>query len=170
MKLDVEGMKVYFPYEYIYPEQYTYMCEIKKTLDARGHCLLEMPSGTGKTVSLLSLVVAYMVEYPLIIEKFIYCSRTIPEMQKVMDELRNLLQYYKLMTQKDTGFVGISLASRKNLCIHPEVSSHRFGKQVDGHCQRLTASFVRAKRQSDPSIPNCDFFDVKAKLLKMKLN
>lgn len=26
----------------------------------QGHCVLEMPSGTGKTVSLLSLVVAYM--------------------------------------------------------------------------------------------------------------
>lgn len=26
---------------------------------AQGHCLLEMPSGTGKTVSLLSLIVSY---------------------------------------------------------------------------------------------------------------
>ena len=26
----------------------------------KGHCVLEMPSGTGKTVSLLSLIVSYM--------------------------------------------------------------------------------------------------------------
>ena len=26
----------------------------------QGHCVLEMPSGTGKTVSLLSLIIAYM--------------------------------------------------------------------------------------------------------------
>lgn len=33
----------------------------------QGHCLLEMPSGTGKTVSLLSLIVAYMKvgRYPM---------------------------------------------------------------------------------------------------------
>ena len=32
---------MYFPYEYIYPEQYRYMLELKRTLDAKGHCLLE---------------------------------------------------------------------------------------------------------------------------------
>ena len=50
---------MYFPYEYIYPEQYSYMLELKRTLDAKGHGVLEMPSGTGKTATLLSLIVAY---------------------------------------------------------------------------------------------------------------
>ena len=44
------------------------------TLDAGGHCVLEMPSGTGKTVSLLSLIVAYQQYYPEH-RKLIYCSR-----------------------------------------------------------------------------------------------
>src|SRR5450432_1520363 len=44
------------------------------TLDAGGHCVLEMPSGTGKTVSLLSLIVAYQHYYPEH-RKLIYCSR-----------------------------------------------------------------------------------------------
>lgn len=49
------------------------------TLDAGGHCILEMPSGTGKTVSLLSLIVAYQQYYPEH-RKLIYCSRTgLPE-------------------------------------------------------------------------------------------
>jgi len=43
----------------MYPEQYAYVCDLKRSLDAKGHCVLEMPSGTGKTVSLLSLIVAY---------------------------------------------------------------------------------------------------------------
>ena len=54
---------VYFPYEYIYPEQYSYMIELKRTLDAKGHGVLEMPSGTGKTATLLSLIVAYHLVY-----------------------------------------------------------------------------------------------------------
>ena len=41
-------------------EQYAYMCDLKRTLDAQGHGVLEMPSGTGKTVSLLSLIVSYI--------------------------------------------------------------------------------------------------------------
>ena len=50
------------------------MCDLKKTLEAGGHCVLEMPSGTGKTVSLLSLIVAYQQHYPEH-RKLIYCSR-----------------------------------------------------------------------------------------------
>jgi Rad3-related DNA helicase len=41
----------------------------------KGHCLLEMPSGTGKTICLLSLIVAYQQFYPEK-RKLIYCSRT----------------------------------------------------------------------------------------------
>ncbi len=39
--------------------------------------MLEMPSGTGKTVSLLSLIVAYQQYYPGQ-RKLIYCSRQSP--------------------------------------------------------------------------------------------
>lgn len=84
----MDGLLVYFPYDYIYPEQFAYMLELKRTLDAKGHCLLEMPSGTGKTVTLLSLIIAYMVENPHCVRKLIYCSRTVPEIEKVIAELK----------------------------------------------------------------------------------
>jgi len=42
MKFKLEDMNVFFPYEYIYPEQYRYMLELKRALDAKGHCLLEV--------------------------------------------------------------------------------------------------------------------------------
>ncbi|CAN6690645.1 unnamed protein product [Malus baccata var. baccata] len=48
MKFQVEDVTVYFPYDHLYPEQYTYMLELKRALDAKGHCLPEMPTGTGK--------------------------------------------------------------------------------------------------------------------------
>ena len=35
MKLNVDGLLVYFPYDYIYPEQYSYMLELKRALDAK---------------------------------------------------------------------------------------------------------------------------------------
>lgn len=47
--------------------------KLSGTLDAGGHCVLEMPSGTGKTVSLLSLIVAYQQYFPEH-RKLIYCS------------------------------------------------------------------------------------------------
>ena len=59
MKFYIDDLPVLFPYPKIYPEQYAYMVDLKRTLDVKGHCVLEMPSGTGKTVSLLSLIVSY---------------------------------------------------------------------------------------------------------------
>ena len=50
MKLNVSGLLVEFPHDFIYPEQFSYMSELKRAIDAKGHCLLEMPSGTGKVV------------------------------------------------------------------------------------------------------------------------
>lgn len=81
-----------------------------------------MPSGTGKTVSLLSLIVAYQYVRPKSLgqtaapktppqtnppfcawqherkmgrpeRKLIYCSRTVPEIEKALAELKRLMQY-----------------------------------------------------------------------------
>uniref|UniRef100_M3ZP14 DNA 5'-3' helicase n=1 Tax=Xiphophorus maculatus TaxID=8083 RepID=M3ZP14_XIPMA len=120
-RLNIEGLLVYFPYDYIYPEQYSYMLELKRTLDAKGHGVLEMPSGTGKTISLLSLIVAYQRAFPLDVTKLIYCSRTVPEIEKVVEELRKLMEFYAKETGEVNNFLALSLSSRKNLCIHPEI-------------------------------------------------
>eukprot|EP00794_Sanderia_malayensis_P020345 gene20345-22348_t len=159
MKVNIDGLLVYFPYDFIYPEQYSYMLELKKTLDAKGHGLLEMPSGTGKTLSLLSLIVAYLLNKPHDLTKLIYCSRTVPEIEKVLEELKRLMNYY----EKEDGVVpkllSLSLSARKNLCIHPEVSAERDGKKVDGLCHGLTVSYVRAKHQTDPDVPICSYYE-----------
>ncbi|CAH8490241.1 unnamed protein product [Schistosoma turkestanicum] len=160
MKINIDGLLVYFPYEYIYPEQYHYMIELKRTIDAKGHGVLEMPSGTGKTVSLLSLIVAYMKARPGIVEKFIYCSRTVPELEKVIDELKVLDKYYAMETdEKGCGLLGIVLSSRKNLCIQRDVKHAGDGAAVDSACFRLTASFVRKKRIADPDVPYCKYYE-----------
>ncbi len=41
-----------------------------------------MPTGTGKTITLLSLVTSYQLAHPEV-GKLIYCTRTVPEMEKV---------------------------------------------------------------------------------------
>ncbi|KAG8325957.1 General transcription and DNA repair factor IIH helicase subunit XPD [Homalodisca vitripennis] len=134
------------------------MQELKKALDAKGHCLLEMPSGTGKTISLLSLIVAYMVANPYDVSKLIYCSRTVPEIEKVVEELRKLFTYYEKNDDK-LNMVGLVLSSRKNMCIHPQVSKERDGKIVDGRCHGLTASYIRQQHETDSSVPVCQYYE-----------
>ena len=101
-----------------------------------------MPSGTGKTVSLLSLIVSYQQViqrlgvsfYPNgksqffpTKRKLVYCSRTVPEIEKALAELRRLMEYRieaaetEEEEEKERNFTGLGLTSRKNLCIHPDV-------------------------------------------------
>ena len=36
MKFDLDGLEVFFPYDYLYKEQYEYMYQLKKAIDAKG--------------------------------------------------------------------------------------------------------------------------------------
>ena len=96
MRFDLEGLDVFFPYEKLYHEQYEYMLNLKRAIDAKGHALLEMPTGTGKTVCLVSLVTSYQFQCPQT-GKLIYCARTGQEMFKCMDEIRRVIAYRESM-------------------------------------------------------------------------
>ncbi|KAJ1806992.1 TFIIH/NER complex ATP-dependent 5'-3' DNA helicase subunit, partial [Coemansia sp. RSA 2599] len=158
MRFYIDDLPVIFPYDYVYPEQYQYMCGLKKSLDSRGHAMLEMPSGTGKTVSLLSLIIAYQQFYPGR-RKLVYCSRTVPEIDKALAELKRLIDYRRENGCEDKDFVGLGLTSRKNLCVHPAVSKERKGSVVDARCRQMTASWVRNKAKTEGNIELCNFYE-----------
>lgn len=135
------------------------MCDLKRTLDAGGHCVLEMPSGTGKTVSLLSLIIAYTRHYPDR-RKLIYCSRTVPEIEKALAELKRLMEYRRDHGGKSEDFLGLGLTSRKNLCVHPSVSKEKKGKVVDARCRDMTSAWACEKGRAEPgSVELCDFHE-----------
>ncbi|XP_954558.1 rad3-like DNA helicase-related, putative [Theileria annulata] len=182
----IEGIEVYFPYPKIYPEQIAYMKSLKNVLDSKGHAVLEMPTGTGKTVALFSFVSSYQLAKPEL-GKLVYCTRTIHEMEKALNELSVVISYrnsqlnidhsstyegsnsYKtsnnmnetnqnyikninsvkhmkeeknvkikveqdVETPQNDHFLAVGLCSRRNLCIHPEVSSQADRTKIDEKC------------------------------------
>lgn len=131
-----------------------------ETLDAGGHCVLEMPSGTGKTVSLLSLIVAYQQYYPEK-RKLVYCSRTMSEIEKALAELKALMKYRADELGYEEEFRGLGLTSRKNLCLHPSVKREKSGSVVDARCRSLTAGFVREKKDRGEDVAVCVYHDVR---------
>eukprot|EP00339_Tiarina_fusa_P028906 CAMPEP_0117010368 /NCGR_PEP_ID=MMETSP0472-20121206/9153_1 /TAXON_ID=693140 ORGANISM="Tiarina fusus, Strain LIS" /NCGR_SAMPLE_ID=MMETSP0472 /ASSEMBLY_ACC=CAM_ASM_000603 /LENGTH=132 /DNA_ID=CAMNT_0004712877 /DNA_START=183 /DNA_END=578 /DNA_ORIENTATION=+ len=103
--------------------------------------------------------------------KLVYCSRTVPEIEKVVEEVRRLIEYrvQELGTEAND-YLCLALSSRKNLCIHPEVASRpipgdltplsaaaslKSGAEVDSGCRDLTSSWARA----DPAAPSCEWFE-----------
>ncbi|KAM0753866.1 DNA repair helicase [Meredithblackwellia eburnea MCA 4105] len=169
MKFNIDDLEVIFPYDKIYPEQYAYICDLKRTLDAEGHCVLEMPSGTGKTVSLLSLIIAYQhheKQAGRAERKLIYCSRTVPEIEKALAELKRLMEYREREHGlADPDFLGIGLTSRKNLCVHPSVSKEKKGKAVDARCRDMTNGTAKKKEEQEPgTVELCSWHEELGKL------
>lgn len=84
-----------------------------------------MPTGTGKTITLLSLITSYQLVHPEV-GKLIYCTRTVPEMEKVLAELKELIdyrdRYFHEPGMEPPKILALGLSSRKNLCVHPRVA------------------------------------------------
>jgi DNA excision repair protein ERCC-2 len=171
MRFCLGDLEVLFPYDRMYPEQFQYMRHLKEALDAgnskKRHCLLEMPTGTGKTVCLLSLITSYQAAHKSSVAKLIYCTRTVPEMTKCVQELKTVMQYRRSQAAKsNSNFVGVCLSSRRNMCIHPRADNETDSESVDTLCRSMTAPWVRESRNSCvPSNPSasedgvCHFFE-----------
>ena len=159
MRVNIDDLDVFFPFEYMYTEQYEYMLSIKKTLDQKGHALLEMPTGTGKTVCLISVITAYQYQYPQT-GKLIYCTRTVQEMTKCMEEIKRVIAYRVQCVGPDGGKVlGVCLSSRRNMCVHPRVIAEGDREAVDSACRNMTASWVRSRARSGDGNALCGFYE-----------
>lgn len=148
----------------------------QRALDAKGDGLLEMPTGTGKTVTVLSLVTSYQLAHPEC-GKLVYCTRTVPEMTKAIDELKGVIAYRKKELLKDAAaqaaaaglpapesvqggdILAVCLSSRRNMCIHEGVMEQGDRENVDAGCRNMTASWVRARAETDPSVRLCEYFE-----------
>lgn len=138
VRFNLEGIEVFFPYEYIYPEQYTYMLELKRALDAKGHGLLEMPTGTGKTVCLLSLITSYQLAHPEM-GKLIYCTRTVPEMTKCVMELKEVIAYRdKMLGTSD----GVSACMKTTSSMEGGMSNEMEESQKDEQLKAQGSTFL----------------------------
>ncbi|KDO29395.1 hypothetical protein SPRG_05932 [Saprolegnia parasitica CBS 223.65] len=159
MRLEIEGLEVLFPYPRVYAEQVAYMRELKRALDAKGHAMLEMPTGTGKTVSLLSLVLSYKAAHPQTTGKLIYCTRTVPEMSKCVEEIKHLMKYrQEVLGDASMGITAVCLSSRRNMCVHSRVMAHADGETVDAQCRNMTAPWVRSQAASR-NLETCSFYE-----------
>ena len=114
----IGGHKVFFPHEQPYDCQLEYMKKVIQSAEGSQNALLESPTGTGKTLSLLCATLSWLKKErerhgskDFGLPQIIYCSRTHSQLQQVQRELRATV--YDPRT--------VLLASRDNLCIHPTI-------------------------------------------------
>jgi len=111
MRFQVEDLLVDFPYPRIYPEQYAYMLALKRSLDRKGHSLLELPMG-GRSVALLSLITSYQLAHPEACRKLVYCTTSAAQMEKVLETLALLERHRdELLGEDRRRLLGVGLSA-----------------------------------------------------------
>lgn len=163
--LFIPGVTVDFPYK-PYPCQIAMLGRIIKALQQSKNCLLESPTGTGKTLTLLCAALAWQQKEieqsrmaslndnkdnstessttkPTPISRIFYCTRTHKQLEQVAKQLSNTVYKDKIRMTL--------LSSRDNYCIHPIVSK---GPNKNYECMKLT----RVDRQNGFKA-DCGYYD-----------
>lgn len=127
--MNIGRYQVLFPFE-PYPQQVEFMEGLLQTLEGAENALLESPTGTGKTLSLLAGTLGWMKtkhdEGKEKKSRIFYASRTHAQISQLISEL------------KSTAYVpSISiLASRDHLCLNKEARELKGGQMIS-KCHQL---------------------------------
>eukprot|EP01022_Parablepharisma_sp_SALTPOND_P014834 TRINITY_DN205_c1_g2_i2.p1 TRINITY_DN205_c1_g2~~TRINITY_DN205_c1_g2_i2.p1 ORF type:complete len:933 (-),score=65.54 TRINITY_DN205_c1_g2_i2:2801-5524(-) len=124
------GIPITFPYP-PYPSQVEYMSSVVTACESAQNAMLESPTGTGKTLSLLCASLGWLkhkrmscpeMNYP----RILYTSRTHAQLAQAVRELKKTI-YRPTMCV---------LASRDHLCINPVAKQYK-DTQLNITCVRL---------------------------------
>ena len=116
--------------------------------------LLEMPSGTGKTVCNMSYFASLLFrtatdgDLPKRIERLFFCTRTLGEMEQATTEAKHVLEAYYahyartkgsdyFMKNKHKRITCCAMSSRHQLCVHKDVRDMKKQREQDALCLDL---------------------------------
>ena len=136
-KTPAENFIVQFPFQTPYQSQINIIEQVSKAVLNNLNALIESPTGTGKTLAILSAVSAILkedrkfyrrgdVKRPL--STIIYCTRTHSQISQVMKEIREKLPYNAR---------AVPYASRQLLCIYDDVKQKYAGTALNHACKKV---------------------------------
>lgn len=137
-KVHVDGFDVLFPYQ-PYPDQKLYIDSVIRALNTGKNALLESPTGTGKTLCLLTSTLAWLHRQREKSEyssskcptRIIYTSRTHSQLKQVMKELKGVCY------QPVVALIG----SRDQTCINEDLNMYK------GHVKNVKCKQAQKKNE-----------------------
>ncbi|OHS92877.1 DNA repair helicase UVH6 [Tritrichomonas foetus] len=139
----IYDLDVIFPYESMYPEQKEYMGQLKLSFDANGPCILELPSGCGKNITVFSLVLAYLATHPNM-GPLVYGVTSIASFERVIRDLQIVVEARQKVSDLDfdKNFVYVPFLSRELSCVNSAVLNK---SNIPLSCAKLTFPWTETK-------------------------
>ena len=133
-KILIEGEEIYFPYD-PYPAQIKYMANIIQTLKHGNNIsALESPTGTGKTLCLLCSIFGWLYHNnKRNIKNIYYCTRTVEEINNVLNELQKTCYIIKNSFLVSRKFSCLFMDKKiKSICDDTDIISELCRKSING--------------------------------------
>ena len=130
-RIKIKGVNVPFLYE-PYDLQREFMSTMIEAMQNGDNALLESPTGTGKTLSLLCAALAFQNSMDGDL-RVVYATRTHAQVANVIAELKKIETAFPLLR------VSV-LAAKNHYCVNPMVSSERDDPELQSKCKREMAS------------------------------
>ena len=127
---DSHGIKIKFPYKNPYEAQKALVNASIMAFSQGKNAILESPTGTGKTVALLTAALSYQ-EQDKQLSKIYYSTRTHTQLNQVVQEYKNVLYTRKMAI----------LGSRKRLCIEPTIKQM---ENLDYECLKGSCKYGKS--------------------------
>jgi regulator of telomere elongation helicase 1 len=121
-------VEVLFPFEKPYACQLDIMRRVVQCVQEGVNGLIESPTGTGKTLSIICAAVAALKHLKPPPSRIIYCTRTHSQISQVFEELKAHLPY---------GLRVSPFASRKHACIFENLPEQFPGNALNLSCRLL---------------------------------
>ena len=126
--ININNIPVNFPYQ-PYQAQVDFMGKVIESIETRQYALLESPTGTGKTLSLLCSALSWRKATNTEVQ-IVYASRTHSQLSNVIKELKKTVFHPSVS----------HIASRSHLCLNETVQ-----KKSPSEQQRMCAHLRRIK-------------------------
>jgi Rad3-related DNA helicase len=117
----------YFGNTIPYDVQISFMNDLLKCFDSKSIGFFESPTGTGKSLSILSSSIAYITQTS---KKLIVATRAHSQIRELIQEIKKDLFKGKV--------ISCSLASRKHMCVNSDFSKlsiSELNEKCDNKCQ-----------------------------------
>ena len=156
-KCNIENIQVHFPYEKIYEAQISYMRDVIKSLWQKKNAILQSPTGTGKTLSLLCASLAWLKHHrensnpanntiSVNETRIIYATRTHAQCKQVVDQIKKTAYFptVSILGSRDISCVKNKKGEFKNA---DGISVKLWGEVLSARCKKARALTANADKK-----------------------
>jgi len=149
MKIKLDDLDLYFPFKYIYPEQYEYLLALKAIFaNSPSNSTIQIPPALSQASCLFAFYVSNFLQNPTTIPRLVFSAKSITVLEHAMQSLKLVIDYIEKEHKIKVPLLALSISEKKNLCINEAVCTKSTREAINYECNKRIAPWVRQAKSN----------------------